>query len=51
MLKITGTIGILLLASKDRKLDLEKTMNELKSVGFRLSDREYKRILSLGARN
>jgi predicted nucleic acid-binding protein len=50
-LKITGTIGILLLASKDRKLDLEKTMNELKSVGFRLSDREYKRILSLGARN
>jgi uncharacterized protein len=50
-LKITGTIGILLLASKDRKLDLEKTMDDLKSVGFRLSDREYKRILSLGARD
>ncbi|NTV27866.1 MAG: DUF3368 domain-containing protein, partial [Methanothrix sp.] len=49
--KITGTVGILLLASKDRKLDLEKTMDDLKSVGFRLSDREYKRILSLGARD
>ncbi len=45
--KITGTIGILLLASKDGKLILKKTMDELKSVGFRLSEKEYKRILSV----
>ena len=45
--KITGTIGILLLASKDGKLSLRKTMDELKSAGFRLSEKEYKRILSL----
>ncbi|MGV8174096.1 MAG: DUF3368 domain-containing protein [Methanothrix sp.] len=47
-LKITGTVGILLLASKDGRLGLKKTMDDLKSVGFRLSEREYKRILSLG---
>jgi uncharacterized protein len=45
--KITGTLGILLLASKDGKLSLEKTMDDLKSVGFHLSEKEYKRILSL----
>lgn len=45
--KITGTLGILLLASKDGKLSLEKNMDDLKSVGFHLSEREYKRILSL----
>ena len=45
--KITGTVGILLLASKDGKLSLRKTMDDLKSVGFRLSEKEYKRILSL----
>lgn len=45
--RITGTLGILLLASKDGKLNLRKTLDELKSVGFRLSEKEYKRILSL----
>jgi len=45
--KITGTVGILFLASKDGTLSLKKTMDDLKSVGFRLSEREYKRILSL----
>ena len=46
-LKITGTVGILLLASADGKLDFKKTIDELIAVGFRLSEKEYKRILSL----
>jgi predicted nucleic acid-binding protein len=45
--KITGILGILLLALKDGKLSLRETMDELKSVGFRLSEKEYMRILSL----
>lgn len=46
-LKITGTVGILLLASANGKLDFRKTIDELMAVGFRLSEREYKRILNL----
>ncbi len=46
-LKITGTVGILLLASADGKLDFKKTIDELIAVGFRLSEGEYKRISSL----
>ncbi|MCW3130745.1 MAG: DUF3368 domain-containing protein [Methanophagales archaeon] len=46
-LKITGTIGILLLASADGKLDFKKAIDELMAVGFRLSEKEYKRILTL----
>lgn len=46
-LKITGTVGILLLASQERKLDLKKAMDDLRTVGFRLSEKEYERILSL----
>ena len=46
-LKITGTIGILLLASQKGDLDLKRTMDDLRAVGFRIGDREYKRILSL----
>ena len=45
--KITGTVGVLLLASMDGRLDLRKTMDELKSVGFRLSETQYKWILSV----
>jgi predicted nucleic acid-binding protein len=45
--KITGTVGILLLASKDGKLNLRTALDELRSVGFRLSEKECKRILSL----
>jgi hypothetical protein len=45
--KITGTVGVLLLASMDGRLNLRKTMDELKSVGFRLSETQYKRILSV----
>lgn len=44
-LKITGTIGILLLASADGKLDFKKAIDELIAVSFRLSEKEYKRIL------
>jgi len=44
-LKITGTVGILLLASEDGKLDFKKAIDELMAVGFRLSEKEYKRIL------
>jgi hypothetical protein len=46
-LKITGTIGILLLASREGFLDLKRSMDDLKSVGFRISNREYEKILSL----
>jgi len=46
-LKITGTVGIILLASHDGKLDLKTTLDDLMAVGFRLSEREYKQILSL----
>jgi uncharacterized protein len=49
-LKITGTIGILLLASQDGKIDLKRAMDDLRVVGFRLSDKEYDRILSLRKR-
>jgi len=44
-LKITGTIGPLLLASQEGMLDLKSTLDELKAAGFRLSDREYEKIL------
>lgn len=46
-IKITGTIGILLIASKDGKLDLKKKLDELIKVGFRLGNKEYERILSM----
>jgi len=46
-LKITGTVGILLLASFDGKLDFKRALDELIAVGFRLSEKEYKRILQL----
>jgi predicted nucleic acid-binding protein len=46
-LKITGTIGILLLASKEGILDLKQSLEDLRAVGFRISDREYEKILSL----
>lgn len=45
-LKITGTIGILMLAEKDGKLDLKEVLDELLSKGFRLSDGEYEKMTS-----
>ncbi len=44
-LKITGTLGILLLAHEDGKLDLKTAIDDLMAAGFRLSEKEYKRIL------
>lgn len=44
-LKITGTMGILLLAHEDEKLDLKTAIDDLMGAGFRLSKKEYKRIL------
>ena len=44
-LKITGTMGILLLAHEDGKLDLKTAIDDLMAAGFRLSEKEYKRIL------
>lgn len=44
-LKITGTMGILLLAHEDEKLDLKAAIDDLMAAGFRLSKKEYKRIL------
>ncbi|MBI5748502.1 MAG: DUF3368 domain-containing protein [Nitrospinae bacterium] len=46
-LKITGTVGILLMAAKDKKLDLKNSLNYLLAEGFRLSEKEYQRILKL----
>ncbi len=46
-LKITGTMGILLLAHEDEKLDLKAAIDDLIAAGFRLSKKEYKRILRL----
>ncbi|MCD4844696.1 MAG: DUF3368 domain-containing protein [Methanosarcinales archaeon] len=46
-LKITGTLGILLLAQEDGKLDLKTAIDDLMAAGFRLREKEYKRILSL----
>jgi len=44
-LKITGTIGLILLAAENDKLDLKKTIDELMAVGFRLSRKEYEKIV------
>lgn len=46
-LKITGTVGILLMAAQDKKLDLKKSLDHLLAEGFRLSEKEYQRILKL----
>ena len=49
-LNITGTVGIILMAAKDGKLDLKNTLDHLLSAGFRLSDKEYQRIIGLLAK-
>jgi len=43
---ITGTIGLLLLAAEDGKLDLKRLIDDLMSAGFRLSKKEYANIIS-----
>jgi len=42
---ITGSVGLLMLAAEDRKIDLKKTLDELIASGFRLSKSEYKKLI------
>jgi predicted nucleic acid-binding protein len=44
-LKITGTIGILLLAATNKKIELKKTIDDLMACGFRLGKEEYGKLL------
>lgn len=46
-LKITGTVGILLMAAKQGRIDLRQALDRLLAAGFRLSEKEYLRILGL----
>jgi uncharacterized protein len=43
---ITGTVGILLKAGRDGKIDLRESLDELNACGFRLSDKVRDFILS-----
>lgn len=43
---VTGTLGLLKLAAEEGKIDLKKTLQELVASGFRLSNSEYKKIIS-----
>ncbi len=43
---VTGTVGLLMLAAEDGKVDLKKTLDELMASGFRLSKSEYEKIIS-----
>ena len=45
-INITGTVGILLKAGKDGKIDLQETLDELNSYGFRLSESVRDFVLS-----
>ncbi|RZN32655.1 MAG: DUF3368 domain-containing protein [Methanosarcinales archaeon] len=44
-LKIAGTIGLLLLAAEDGTLDLKRSIEDLMPAGFRLSKKEYAKIV------
>lgn len=44
---VTGTVGVLLMAAQDGIINFESELNALVSVGFRISAREYQRILDL----
>lgn len=46
-LKITGTIGILLMAASDNKIEFKENLDLLISSGFRLAENEYKRVIKL----
>jgi predicted nucleic acid-binding protein len=46
-LRITGTVGILLMAAEKKRLDFEQLLADLLVTGFRLSPQEYNRILNL----
>jgi len=50
-LKVTGTVGILLMAAKDGKVELKRSLDQLLAAGFRLSEKEYQRIIELSGSN
>jgi predicted nucleic acid-binding protein len=43
--KITGTIGILLLATTDKKIVFKEALDDLVACGFRLGKEEYDKLL------
>ncbi|MDN7025674.1 DUF3368 domain-containing protein [Methanoculleus sp. FWC-SCC1] len=47
---ITGTIGVLLLAAEDGMITFGDELDALVAAGFRLSEREYRRILDLAGK-
>lgn len=42
---VTGTIGLLILAAEDDKINLKNTLDELMASGFRLKQSEYNKII------
>lgn len=48
---ITGTIGILLMAAEDGLIHFQTELDLLVASGFRLSEREYARIVKLSERD
>lgn len=45
--QITGTIGVLLMAAQDGMINFKRELDLLISEGFRISEREYRRMLDL----
>lgn len=46
-IKITGTLGILLMAAERDIVDFQKALDDLLATGFHLSAREYQRVIGL----
>lgn len=44
-ISISGTVGLLKLAAADGKIDLKTTLDDLMGSGFRLSKKEYNKII------
>ncbi|ODS42222.1 MAG: hypothetical protein MSIBF_02485 [Candidatus Altiarchaeales archaeon IMC4] len=44
-IKISGTIGVLLLAAEDDKLNLKDSLDDLVASGFRLGKEEYNKLI------
>jgi len=45
-IKISGTIGVLLLAAEDNKINFKESLDDLIASGFRLSKEEYKKLIA-----
>ena len=46
-IKITGTLGILLMAAERDLVDFQQALDDLLATGFHLSAREYQRVVDL----